>query len=64
MNNESSSTSGIVIGILIVVVIAIVAWVAYTQGFFQAKEEKPEDTSGLEINIGGSTDTPSKSPAY
>ncbi|MEK7646269.1 MAG: hypothetical protein AAB381_01050 [Patescibacteria group bacterium] len=55
MNNESSGT-GMVVGILVIVVIAIVVWIAYTQGFFMGKEEG-EDKGGLEINLGGSTDS-------
>ncbi len=54
MNNNESSSMGVVIGILLVVVIAIVAWVAYTQGFFKVKEETKDDAS-LQINLGGSS---------
>jgi hypothetical protein len=45
--------NNVVVGILVLVVIAIVGWVAYTQGYFQGEEEA--DT-GLEINLGGSSD--------
>ncbi len=55
MNNESSSSTGIIVGVLVVVVIAVVGWVAYSQGFFQAKEETKNDDSGFQINIGGSS---------
>lgn len=55
--NSESSTSGIIIGILVVIVIAIVAWIAYTQGFFQAKEEVKDDASGIQINLGSRGDT-------
>ncbi len=50
MNQSSSS---VIIGILVVVVIAIVGWLAYSQGFFDAKEQQEEEKGGLEINIGG-----------
>ncbi len=53
--NKGSSTTGVVIGVLVVVVIAIVGWVAYSQGFFDGKE-KADDNGGLEINVGGSAD--------
>jgi flagellar basal body-associated protein FliL len=54
MNNNESSSTGIIIGILVIVIIAIVAWVAYTQGFFKGKEDTKE-TPGLQINLGGSS---------
>ena len=55
-NNTESSSTGILIGILIVVVIAIVGWLAYSQGFFTAKQQAPQ--SGVQINLGGSTNAP------
>jgi hypothetical protein len=55
MNNESSNT-GIIIGILVVVVIGIVAWIAYTQGFFAAKDQA-KDSGSLQIDLGGSSKT-------
>ncbi len=45
-----------VIGILVVAVIGIVGWIAYSQGFFDAKEQV-DDTKSIEINLGGSSDT-------
>lgn len=41
------------IAILVIVVIAIVGWVAYTQGAFDAKTEEPTDQNGIETQIGG-----------
>ncbi len=40
-----------VLGILIILVIVIIGWLAYSQGYFQGKEE---DDAGFELNIGGS----------
>jgi flagellar basal body-associated protein FliL len=59
MNNESSST-GIIIGILVVVVIAIVGYMAYSQGYFKAKTQDT-NTNGVNIQLGGTTNTPSNS---
>ena len=53
--NENKSSSGPVIGVLVLVVIVIVAWIAYSQGFFQAKEEV-KDEGSIQINLGGSSD--------
>ena len=49
--NNGSSTNGILIGILVLVVIVIVGWLAYSQGFFEAKEEN--SGGSLQINLGG-----------
>ncbi|MDQ5893267.1 MAG: hypothetical protein QG640_279 [Patescibacteria group bacterium] len=54
MNENKSSSTGPVIAVLVFVVILIVAWVAYSQGFFQAKEEV-KDEAGFQINLGGSS---------
>jgi hypothetical protein len=48
MNNQSSGT-GFIIGIIVVVVIAIVGYLAYQQGFFKAKTQ---DSNGIEVKIG------------
>jgi hypothetical protein len=39
------------IAVIVVLLIAIVGYLAYTQGYFEAKEEAPQD--GLNISIGG-----------
>ncbi len=49
MNNQNSS-SGFIIGVIVVILIGIVGFLAYQQGYFQAEEE---NTNGLEINLGG-----------
>ena len=38
------------VDILVLIVIALVGWFAYSQGYFAAQDE---DQSGLEINVGG-----------
>lgn len=44
--------------IIVLVVIVLVGWLAYSQGYFQgADEQQEEDTSGIEIQLGGSNDT-------
>ena len=50
MNNGSN---GVIIGVLVLVVIGIVGWVAYSQGVFDGAEESDQ---GLEIQIGGASD--------
>lgn len=47
---RKSSSMGIVIGIILIVVIALVAWVAYDKGFFSGQQEEPQN--GIEIDIG------------
>ena len=53
--NDNGSSTGVLVGILIVVVIGLVAWFAYSQGYFKAKEQK-NDGGSLQINLGGSSD--------
>jgi hypothetical protein len=48
MNNGSSST-GVVVGVLIAVIILIVGFIAYKQGYFEAQTE--ENTSGIQVNL-------------
>ena len=43
-----------ILGIIIVAVIVIVGWLAYTQGYFQGSEEN--DADGIEIRLDGSSD--------
>lgn len=56
MNNNGSSTTGIMIGILVIVVIAIVAWIAYAQGYFGGAKQQaqPADSGSVQLNVGGS----------
>lgn len=42
------------VAVLVVIVVAIVGWLAYSQGYFQGAEETPDE--GLEIQIGGSAE--------
>ncbi len=55
--NNGSSTNGILIGILVIIVIAIVAWIAYAQGFFKAKQQQPDNSAGVHIDLGGSSNS-------
>ena len=48
MNNESSST-GIIMGILIVIIVLVVGFLAYKQGFFQGTAQ--EDTTKIEVKL-------------
>lgn len=42
--------------IIVLVVIAIVAWLAYNQGLFQGDTATPEEDGGsLEVNVGASS---------
>lgn len=48
--------SGAVTAIIVLVVIAIVAWLAYNQGLFQGDTATPEEDGGsLEVNVGASS---------
>ena len=38
------------VGILVLIIVVLVGWFAYSQGYFAAQEE---DQSGLQINLGG-----------
>ncbi|NCN52558.1 hypothetical protein GW943_01995 [Candidatus Parcubacteria bacterium] len=40
--------------VLVILVIVIIGWLAYSQGYFKGADEEQND--GLEINIGGSTE--------
>ncbi len=51
MNNQSSST-GVIIGVIVVAVVAIVGWLAYKEGFFDAKTQDT-NSGGIEVNVGG-----------
>jgi hypothetical protein len=52
--NKGSSSNGVIIGILIVLVVVIVGWFAYNQGWFAGRQQ---DKGGVEVNIGGSSDS-------
>ena len=56
MNNNSNS---FIIGIIVVILIVIVGWLAYSQGFFRAKEQT--DSNGVQIKLGGSSSDSNKS---
>jgi len=43
--------NGAIIAVLVVIVIAIVGYLAYSQGYFSGKTDEPE--GGLEIQLGG-----------
>ena len=47
---------GTIVAVLIIILIGVVGWLAYSQGYFKGAAE--EDQIGLEINIGGSSDQP------
>ena len=40
-----------VLAVVVLVVIGIVAWLAYSQGYFEGAQEEQND--GMEIQIGG-----------
>lgn len=42
------------VAVLVLVLIALVGWFAYSQGFLQGAEKEQKD--GVEIQIGGSSD--------
>ena len=48
--NEPSSSNGGVVGVVIVLIVIIVGFLAYKEGYFRAESE---DSSGVEINLGG-----------
>ena len=52
---QKSGGSGAIIAVVILILVAVVGWLAYNQGFFSGKTQ--DDTSGgLEINIGGTSE--------
>ncbi len=51
--HTSSSGNSAVVGILVLVVILIVGWIAYSQGFFEGKAAEDQNGGSLEINLGG-----------
>jgi hypothetical protein len=60
--NEQSSSTGVIVGVLIVVILLIVGFLAYKQGLFTGKSENT-DSNGIEINLGGNP-SPQPSPQY
>ena len=44
-----------VVGVLVLVVVILVGWFAYSQGYFQGAAE--ENSDGIEIQIGGAPQT-------
>lgn len=44
-----------VIAVIVLVIIGIVGWLAYSQGYFDRAQQ--EDTNGIQIELGGSSDT-------
>ncbi len=55
MDNNSSNSNGVLIGIIIVVIIAIVGWLAYRQGVFTGGAASTNnDSAGVQINLPGS----------
>jgi len=55
MSPESSKD--VIMGIIIVIVIAIVGYLAYNRGFFNG-QTKTTDTSGVQVNVGGNNNPP------
>ena len=53
MNNNDSSM-GMIVGILVVVVILIVGFIAYKQGFFKGTAETPTQ-NGIQVQVGGNS---------
>lgn len=49
MQNNTNST---LIAVLVIVVIGIVAWIAYDRGVFTGREQAEDNGGGLEINLG------------
>lgn len=58
---DDRSTSGVLIGIIIVLVIGIIAWLAYTRGFFSGNAANTANNPSiqLEVNGGNTPGTPS-----
>lgn len=50
--NNSSTSNGFIVGILVLVVIILVGFLAYNQGYFKANTEKPK---GVQIQLGGNS---------
>ena len=46
-----------IVWILVIVVIAIVGYYAYTQGYFTGAQDGAADGASLEVNVGGSAGT-------
>lgn len=50
--NKGSSSNGMIIAVLILIVVVMVGWLAYSQGWLDSKQEKSD---GIEVKIGGSS---------
>ena len=60
---EKSSGSGAITAVVILILVAIVAWVAYSQGLFTGSKDSSPD-NGVKIEVGGSGDDSSNPTAY
>ena len=57
MNSTYQKGSGSVTAIIVLVVIVLVGWLAYSQGLFDGEQVDDEtNTSGIEVNVGASTE--------
>ena len=55
MNKEKGNA---VVWVLVVVVVAIVVWLAYKQGYFAGLGAQPSQQPGVQINLPGSSSSP------
>lgn len=62
MGNEKGNSA--VMAVLVLAVLAIAAWVAYTQGVFTGKQQASPEPTTIEINLPGSSSNPSPTPRY
>lgn len=51
MNNESSGM-GVIVGVIIVLIVLVVGFIAYKQGIFTGQKD---DTKSIDIKVGGYT---------
>ncbi len=61
--NDQSSSSGVIIGVLIVLVVLIIGFIAYKQGFFQGSSTTNDNNPALQIQLSGSGDNGGNNPA-
>jgi hypothetical protein len=53
-----------VVWVLVVVVVGILVWLAYQQGYLGGSNAQPTEKPNIEINLPGSSSTPAPTPRY
>ena len=62
MENSSDNSLGIIIGIILIVIIALVGWFAYSQGFFNGAAKNDTNDGTIKVEVTGGSDNGQQTP--